>query len=353
MMVTDSYAKALALTPDDPEMLLFCGIAFGKLGMHKEARDSFTKAVGIDRNDANAWYFLGVAQGWLGRDYEALDAYTRSTDLAPNDDTVWFYTGVVHAKLRHYREAVDAFDKAVEIDNTRGIAWVLRGVALENLKRYGTLSIIQDKAARNPVFAEKARHYKECAPAILSGYREIPGIYGKSFYVRPEYSWRATKILGAMIYAMVHPQPTLSEALGANPHDPSLWLAQATTCWTAKRWKDAVDCYDNYIHLKTEQTREARRKKKYERKHKINPGANDTDRQDAEPADSCGFTRSDASNFVWRGDALMHLGRIEEAIASFNRALALDPGHELAKEWRVKALAMPKKKKGLFERLFG
>jgi len=79
------YDRALAITPNDPELL--SRMAFNHLnrGDNKSAEDFAARAAAVDPTSSEAWIVLGAARDGQGNRTGARDAYKRCVELGRGD----------------------------------------------------------------------------------------------------------------------------------------------------------------------------------------------------------------------------------------------------------------------------
>ena len=78
--------QALALTPNDYEVLRLLGVAHGVGGQHQQAVSYFQQAVQQQPDNARAWFSLGVAQQYAGQTEAANQSLNRARQLDPQID---------------------------------------------------------------------------------------------------------------------------------------------------------------------------------------------------------------------------------------------------------------------------
>ncbi len=285
----DAYEKELAVTPDDFEALLFHGIALGRNGMNREALVFFDKALSVRPDEVNALYNKGVALALTGRFQQAIECFKASGERDPLGAMSWLFAGILYMKAGRYREAVQVFDRGIGITSSYDILWVLRDEALTSLGRYGSLTILDDKAGRDPEFAAKARYYRAHAFEIRQKYPDIVATYKKSLYITPEYSWRGELTKHALDHEDYRPQIPPEMLPSAYPKDPRAYIRKAEYLQKIYKYTEAVESYRDAVKL--------------------------------EP-----------KNPLWRylyGNALSHDGQNKKAIEAFDEALKYSPDKDL------------------------
>ncbi len=81
----EAYDKALALNPNDPDILTDQGVMFRQLGWYDRAVDNFTKASRINPSHLQSLFNLGVVYRYDLNDFpRALEAWERFLQLNPS-----------------------------------------------------------------------------------------------------------------------------------------------------------------------------------------------------------------------------------------------------------------------------
>ena len=85
---TETYARALALSPNDPDVLSSYSSFSAYTGEHEKAIQLGQRAVTLDPNSAPIYNFLSLAYAVAGKLDDAIEASHRAVDLAPNSG-IW------------------------------------------------------------------------------------------------------------------------------------------------------------------------------------------------------------------------------------------------------------------------
>jgi len=103
------YAKQLALTPNDAELLVAHGQSLVRQGRFAEAAASFDKATQHDAHNADAWSGLAFAASRLHQPTVALHALTERAKLLPESASTYFLWATSYDALHKKTEAVGAY----------------------------------------------------------------------------------------------------------------------------------------------------------------------------------------------------------------------------------------------------
>lgn len=128
-----SYDRALALRPDDPQLLSNRGVALYELGRSAEALASYDRALALQPGFAAVLTNRGNALHALKRFDEALASYDRALWLAPDFPEALSNRGTILHDMGCYAEAVDSYDQALALRPDYADALSNRDLALHQL----------------------------------------------------------------------------------------------------------------------------------------------------------------------------------------------------------------------------
>jgi tetratricopeptide (TPR) repeat protein len=111
-----SLTSALALAPDNAEIVRWMGIAAQNLGDHTGAADCFRRALAALPDDSDLHVGLGVALYRLGREEEGLTHLRRACELAPDSASAWYNLAEGLKPQMQTEAAIMALQRALEID---------------------------------------------------------------------------------------------------------------------------------------------------------------------------------------------------------------------------------------------
>lgn len=117
-----SMASALALAPDDAEVLRWAGIAAQNVGDHAAAENCFRRALVVLPDDADLHVGLGVALCRLGQDGEGLAELQRACALAPESVTAWYNLAESLRMRAQTAAAIDALQRVLAIEPSHVLA---------------------------------------------------------------------------------------------------------------------------------------------------------------------------------------------------------------------------------------
>lgn len=125
-----SYGNhAIELDPESAEAWAVRGAVLRRLGHSREALESLDRALRLDPKLAAAWTERGGVQLALDRPREALMSFYRALELDPRDAEAWAARGAVLRQLGRNREALASFERALELDPQNALAKQGRALA--------------------------------------------------------------------------------------------------------------------------------------------------------------------------------------------------------------------------------
>jgi len=116
---TQHFARALALAPDNCDLLNDAGYFYYLAGNRAEAERCLRRAVQLRPDDARACTNLALLLGEMKRDEECLALFRRA---APTGNQAYLNFAYVLAQRGDYQRAMDAYDRILTEDPTRRVA---------------------------------------------------------------------------------------------------------------------------------------------------------------------------------------------------------------------------------------
>lgn len=113
VVALDYYDRALAIDPEDPELVLDRGTLLLDMGRVDEARAAFARVIELDPDNARAQLLAGMAAYREGDHAAATPYLDRAGELDPSlRDEARYYTGLSQAVLGNVQAAASAFSDA-------------------------------------------------------------------------------------------------------------------------------------------------------------------------------------------------------------------------------------------------
>ncbi|MDT7777777.1 MAG: hypothetical protein QOC99_289 [Acidobacteriota bacterium] len=110
--IAELQVAATTVGPELGEANNLLGLAYDRLGWHKQAAEAYERALTVTPKDANVFANLGYSL-YLADDYAgALKRLKQAARLAPNEPVISNNLGIVHARLGHYGDAFKFFARA-------------------------------------------------------------------------------------------------------------------------------------------------------------------------------------------------------------------------------------------------
>jgi tetratricopeptide (TPR) repeat protein len=277
------FDHAIALEPDSAETHYNKGATLGSLERDEEAIACFDRAIALKPDYAKAHSLKGLSLDSLGRPEEAIACFDWAIKLEPDDAKTHFVKGVALEFSSRLEEAVIAYQKAHEL----GIADAVARIE-ECRQKLEIIEKILEPTASEPDEAE-AQYNKGVSLFALGRYEEAIACHDRAIELQPDY---------------------------ANAH-----YYKGASLSATGRFEAALGCFERARDLG----------------HPLSPKAVEvTRRYLAEEKARSGISRNgpgisklEAAEHYDKGISLAELGRYDEAIACFDRAIALRPDFAL------------------------
>jgi tetratricopeptide (TPR) repeat protein len=317
---------------------------------YEEALAACDSAIGLNNNDLQTWLERGDILFKLNRHADAVASYNEVLRLESNHSFALTKRCASLTELTNYQEAIDSCDQALKQDTqwnnqSPAFAWYYRGVALRKLGK------IEEALVANDWAIQLVNHYsialaERCL--LLSEqnrYYEALGFCEQA--INGDGNWENKTVSIAWIYQgqVLKQLQQYEEALNAydralalNPNDAETWtdrglileqLGRYAEALTAHEW--AVKVNPKYSLALVNQCAVLNQLGNYE-----------------EALVACEMALQEGDQrwgdlglaYAWnqRGNALIGLARYEEALASANRAFALQPDY--AEAWSNRSAAL-------------
>lgn len=111
----DDGARAVALSPDDPDLLVDLSVAAGSLEKWQDSVDYLTHALEIEPNRPDAMVLRGSAWRHLGHDELAQDDVDRALALDPDNAEALLERGILRQRRADASGARDDWQKAISL----------------------------------------------------------------------------------------------------------------------------------------------------------------------------------------------------------------------------------------------
>ena len=127
----EKFQQALALDPQQANILGNMAESYRKLGKLQESLDAYKKAIAINPNDGIFYTNMGVVLDKMGKSEESLEAYKKAASLSTGGSAQsHFNLGATLANSGKTDEAIEAFRKAIAADANFADAYYQLGMSL-------------------------------------------------------------------------------------------------------------------------------------------------------------------------------------------------------------------------------
>jgi tetratricopeptide (TPR) repeat protein/DNA-binding winged helix-turn-helix (wHTH) protein len=107
--------RGLAVDPENPALLNHLGGFYSVLGRHDEAVAMGRRYVALAATEPNAYDTLGSIYQWAGRYQEAINEYNHALDLNPKFEVAVVHLANTYFQVGRYREAMEQYRRYIEI----------------------------------------------------------------------------------------------------------------------------------------------------------------------------------------------------------------------------------------------
>jgi tetratricopeptide (TPR) repeat protein len=127
----ETFQKALAMDPQQPNILANIAESYRELGKLEESLESYKKAIALNPNDGTYYTNMGVVLDKMGRRDESLEAHKKASSLNSGGSAQsHFNLGASFANTGRTEEAIEAFRKAIASDPNFADAYYQLGMSL-------------------------------------------------------------------------------------------------------------------------------------------------------------------------------------------------------------------------------
>ncbi len=116
---SDALNKAIALSPDDPELHNKLGVSYRHLGKHFKAQNTFRKALALAPGNLNACINLAELARFQGKGNEAMQYYLQAVKYHPNNVDLWMELGHLAAERNDLENTRIAFQSVLALNPSR------------------------------------------------------------------------------------------------------------------------------------------------------------------------------------------------------------------------------------------
>ncbi|MCU0566306.1 MAG: tetratricopeptide repeat protein [Oculatellaceae cyanobacterium Prado106] len=307
----EACEQALALEPEDSATWADRSEILLKLKNYPDAIASADQALLFDPENSLALTYKCMAYEALNDTEKALDQCTEALRVGGSwgrrsPALAWLHRGTILAQMTRYEQAVIAYDRVLLLEPEDSITLAHRCAALTELVQY-------DEAAGN------------CLDAIAGN-----GNWGEK---SPAFAWSNQGKVLTRLGQFTDAIAAYDKAIAIDPNDAITWTGQGEVLEKLRRYEEALTSYTRAVQIKADyslalvgQCTMMNKTKQYEPAFAACEQAIQGD----------GTWRENGVAEAWtqRAIALTGQGKYEDAMASANRAVGINPDYVEA--WNYK-----------------
>lgn len=363
-----SFSKALEINPNHARSCALTASALRHLGRLEEAQVAGERAVALDPRYAWAWHEVGLIAEALGQIEKALQAYQAAAQLEPSYPLYVYKQADMLHLLNRFDEALKLLERALRLNPRSPHAWAKKGQVLRRVERYSEALDAYQRALDLDAEYIWAWHGLGVTFSALGRREEAIQAFKQALAIDSSDVWLWYHYADELLTCEYTQEAVdaLQEALRVDAHHSESWSKLAQALRMQGRFEDALGAYERALTLKPDfawawngkgltlrelgQLEEA--KQAFTRaivqderviSYRINLIVTLLDMEQAEDAlkvaENTLLLAADNPNVYARhAQALRRLHRYEEAVLSYDKALALDPYYAWA--WNGKGLCL-------------
>ncbi|MGK7912593.1 MAG: tetratricopeptide repeat protein [Synechococcus sp.] len=250
----DSYNGSLSINPYDEAVRMNLALILGQMRKYKAAVVNYDKVIESDPEQSTAWHNRGVRLMQLGRLNLALKSFETALEHSPERLDIWIARGYLLRSLERNRDALGCFTKALEIQPKNRQLWIAQGNTLMSMGRTRKALIAYNTALKLDPYSAEAWHNRGLLLLKLKRYRDAVTCFDRAYRFNPDSyrTWYARgyafQQLGLQDEALVH----YEESLRIDPDRFPARYAQASTLLEIGKYKAAAKRFDRLLEEKPE-----------------------------------------------------------------------------------------------------
>jgi len=329
------YEAALRINLNDALALSQRGNTLFKLENLEAAISSYDQAIKIDQNYAEAWNDKGVAWFTLGNIEKAVESYKRAIEINPDYSEAWYNQGIALVHIGAIEKAIESYDRATNINPDYADAWIRRGLALSSLgiERIDEAIDSYDEALKANENRFDALYFRGLALYRKGETQAAIESFERAIAINPNYAsaWHARGVVLSWIKQYEAAIESFERATDINPNYADAWSSRGDALLRQEPTENLLLLPVTTVVPGNSLSNQRPYPVVIERPRPMI--IRDTERIER-ALDS--YNRAIAINpmhagaLYGRGNALFRLGRTEEAIASYNQALQLNRNYDRA-----------------------
>jgi tetratricopeptide (TPR) repeat protein len=333
----ESYDKAVEIAPDYAEAHSNRGSTLLDLDRPAEALRSCDRALELKPDYVEALNNRGSALLALNRPADAIEGFNRALALKPNFAKVLLNRSGALLHLNRYSEALADCDRLIAGNPDHAKAQKLRGDALLALHQYADAAASYDRALVREPESPETLTSRGIALQEMGRFENALASFEGALALKPDHV-AAIKGRGDALHALQRHEEALAsynEALALRPGDPEAYARRGKTFLELGRYDESLASYNEALLQQPGDPGQVH----FDQDGR--PGAPPGHRaalSQSPTLTSAFFKSGGALLALGRGGALLAMGRFEEALASLDKAVLLEPDNADALIARGKAL---------------
>ncbi|MDQ3776079.1 MAG: tetratricopeptide repeat protein, partial [Pseudomonadota bacterium] len=246
------FARAIQLDPAFPHVYTNRGTTYDALNRREEALADYTRAIQVDDSYTEAYYNRGRTRGMLGLYEEAIADFTRAIELDPKLAVAYAGRGNAYGGLERYEEAIADYDRALKIDPILSPVYLDRGGKNFILGRYKEALSDFNKATYFDPNDYLAYYRRGLTRATLAEHETARGDFSRTIELNPRFAHAHTARAEAN-FAIGRYEEALTDfnyALELDPTDFTAHLDRGALYARFKRYDEARADFARTIELK-------------------------------------------------------------------------------------------------------
>ncbi|MFJ8207247.1 tetratricopeptide repeat protein, partial [Micromonospora chalcea] len=320
--------------PEDPRLWIELGWVFGDRHRLEEALAAFEKALSIDPTDAEALEWRTTVLRRMHAWREAAQAAQEAITRRPAVPELYLELGYLHQDQHDYERACGTFEQALAIDPKHETALEWRVIELRRLRRFDQAEqAIREAITQRPdslaLRLELGYLYDD-----QHDYERALGAFEQALAIDPKHEW-------ALVWRVIElrrlrrfdqAEQAIREAITQRPDSLALRLQLGYLHQEKHDYERALGAFEQALAIDPKhewallgRVTELRRLRRFD--------------QAEQAAHEAITQRPDTPSLrIGLGYLYDELYDYQQALGAFEQALAIDPKHETALEWRVTEL---------------
>jgi tetratricopeptide (TPR) repeat protein len=325
-----SFQAAEKLEPKNPDVLYGMGLANYCLENYEKSVEYFEQAFLAKSTYIMALARLGMAYKVLGSSEQASTTFQLVKEIAPQSYEDWRARGIAMAELQDYQEALRSYERAIELQPKDHEALRCQANTLVSLKKRKEAIKKFDEVLQLKPDYFSALVYRGITLANLGQNQKAINDYNKALELKHD-AYEVHRMRGLALANLERNEEAVAsyeQALEINPDFYQAWHSRGLALKHLGRYADAIESYSHALEIKPDYVK-ARTDCNFALFLLLESGQYES---------LAAIQARDPETWRSRGIALSNLGRGEEAIESFDRAIQLKDSNP--ETWRYRGITL-------------